>query len=173
MRFGMSRAAVALFLALFTFQISKSFAATGRVECNAVPSKILLRPVKYCIILPPSYDADKLRRFPILYFLHGLGDSEQSFINTGAWNVTQELTERGQIREFLIATPEGDASFYINSRDGKVRYEDFFIQEFVPFIEKRYRAAGHTSACCEDAGESARREVCECSDCSESRDYRD
>jgi S-formylglutathione hydrolase FrmB len=31
-------------------------------------------------------------------------------------------------------------SFYINSRDGKRRYEDFFVQEFMPGVEKRYRA---------------------------------
>jgi S-formylglutathione hydrolase FrmB len=36
-------------------------------------------------------------------------------------------------------TPDGDASFYINSRDGNQRYEDFFLQEFLPLIEKRYR----------------------------------
>jgi len=36
-------------------------------------------------------------------------------------------------------TPAGGASFYINSRDGNQRYEDFLLQEFLPSIEKRYR----------------------------------
>src|SRR5262249_55824816 len=36
---------------------------------------------------------------------------------------------------------DGAASFYINAKDGKNRYEDFLLQEFLPFIEKRYRAA--------------------------------
>jgi len=36
-------------------------------------------------------------------------------------------------------TPSADRSFYVNSRDGKVRYEDFFIREFLPFIESHYR----------------------------------
>jgi S-formylglutathione hydrolase FrmB len=116
-----------------------SFAATGRVECNSLPSKILQRPVSYCIILPPSFDTEKTRRFSVLYFLHGLGDNEQSFIHTGAWNLTEDLLSTGDIKEFLIVTPNGGASFYINSKDGKVRYEDFLLQEFFPFIEKRYR----------------------------------
>jgi S-formylglutathione hydrolase FrmB len=116
-------------------------AATGRVECNSVPSKILSHPVPYCIILPPSFDANPSRHFSVLYFLHGLGDNEQSFIHTGAWNLTEDMRERGEIKEFLIATPGGDASFYINSKDGKVRYEDFLLQEFFPFIETRYRVA--------------------------------
>jgi S-formylglutathione hydrolase FrmB len=128
-------------LALFALA-SLAHGATDRVECNKVPSKILGRSVPYCIVLPPSFDTDKSKQFPILYFLHGLGDNEQTFIHTGAWNLVEDLRERGEIREFLIATPEGDASFYINSRDGKVRYEDFLLQEFFPFVERRYRVAG-------------------------------
>jgi S-formylglutathione hydrolase FrmB len=118
-----------------------SLAATGRVECNTAPSKILNRPVAYCIVLPPSFDADTARRFPILYFLHGLGDNEQFFVHSGAWNITEDMWEKGELSEYLIATPNAGASFYINSRDGKERYEDFLLQEFFPFIERRYRAA--------------------------------
>jgi S-formylglutathione hydrolase FrmB len=118
-----------------------SFAATGRVECNSAPSKILNRPVPYCVVLPPSFDADKRRYFPILYFLHGLGDNEQFFVHSGAWNITEDMWEKQELREFVIATPNADASFYINSRSGKARYEDFLLQEFFPFVEKRFRAA--------------------------------
>jgi S-formylglutathione hydrolase FrmB len=53
----------------------------------------------------------------------------------------EDWRERHELKDFLIATPAGGASFYINSKDGKVRYEDFLLQEFFPFIEKRYRAA--------------------------------
>lgn len=114
-------------------------ASSGRVECNSLPSKILARPVPYCVLLPASFDADKTRRFPILYFFHGLGDNEQTFITTGGWNLVEDLRERSQLKDFLIATPAGGASFYINSRDGKVRYEDFLVREFFPFIERHYR----------------------------------
>lgn len=137
----MNRLRFALLCAAFVVMASTVLAATGRVECNSLPSKILSRPVRYCIVLPPSFDAEQSRQFSVLYFLHGLGDSEQSFIHTGAWNLTEELREKGTIKEFLIATPDGDASFYIDSKDGKMRYEDFLLQEFFPFIEKRYRVA--------------------------------
>lgn len=113
--------------------------ASGRVECNSLPSKILARPVAYCVLLPASFDADKTRRFPILYFFHGLGDNEQTLITTGGWNLVEDLRERGQLKDFLIATPAAGASFYINSRDGQVRYEDFLVQEFFPLIERHYR----------------------------------
>lgn len=134
---------VLLFLAFLSFAITTS-AATGRVECNRLPSRILSHPVRYCIVLPPSFDADKTRQFPILYFLHGLGDNEQFFLHSGAWNLTEDMRARGELKDFLIATPDADATFYINSKDGKERYEDFLLLEFFPFIEKRYRVApGH------------------------------
>jgi len=114
-------------------------AALGRIECNSMPSAILHRSVRYCAILPPSYDSEKTRRFPVLYFLHGLGENEQMMVNSGAWNLIEDLWEQHQLGEFLIVTPAGDTSFYINSRDGHVRYEDFFLHEFLPFIERTYR----------------------------------
>ena len=132
------------FLCLLYFT-PPSIAATGRVECNSLPSKILSRPVAYCVVLPPSFDADKARHFSILYFLHGLGDNEQFFVHSGAWNLTEDMREKGELKDFLIATPDAGASFYINSKDGKERYEDFLLQEFFPYIEKRYRAASGRS----------------------------
>jgi len=116
--------------------------AESRAECRAVSSKILDRPVRYCVLLPPSYDAEAARRYPVLYYLHGLGDNEQSMVNRGGWSLVEQLWEQQQIGEFLIATPDGGRSFYINSRDGQERYEDFLVQEFIPVIERRYRIAG-------------------------------
>ena len=114
--------------------------AAGRAECVSLPSKILARAVPYCVLLPPSYDAEKTRRYPILYLLHGLGDNEQMLVHSGGMNLVEDLWEQHELGEFLIVTPAGGTSFFINSRDGKRRYEDFFLQEFVPGVEKRYRA---------------------------------
>jgi S-formylglutathione hydrolase FrmB len=137
----MSRVPLALALVLsLTFPVLTR-AATGRVECNTLPSKILARSVSYCIVLPASFDTNKAKHFPILYSLHGLGDNEQFFVHSGLWNLVEDMTEKGELKEFLIATPDGRASFYINSKDGKDRYANFLLQEFFPFIEKRYRAA--------------------------------
>jgi S-formylglutathione hydrolase FrmB len=122
--------------------------AQGRIECSTVSSKILKASVRYCAFLPPSYDAAapargapaaSARRYPVVYYLHGLGDSERSLLDSGGWNLVQDLREQNRIGDFLIVTPEGDRTFYINSHDGRVRYSDFFLQEFVPAMEHRYR----------------------------------
>jgi S-formylglutathione hydrolase FrmB len=114
----------------------------GRAECRTVPSKILQRTVRYCVLLPGSYDTNPARKYPVFYYLHGLGDNEQSLVRSGGWEFVEQLQEQGKIGKFLIVTPDGGRSFYVNSRDGKEKYEDFFLQEFIPAIEKRYRVLG-------------------------------
>jgi S-formylglutathione hydrolase FrmB len=128
--------------------------AQSRAECGSMPSRILKRPVGYCALLPPSFDSsapqsgseEKARRFPILYYLHGRGDNEQSLINSGAWTLIEDLRKQGKIGEFVIVTPQGDTGFYVNSADGKIRYSDFFLQEFMPFIEQKYRIENSRNA---------------------------
>ncbi len=110
-----------------------------RGECFSVPSRVLQRAVPYCVVLPPSYDAEKTRRYPILYYLHGLGDNQQMLLRSGGFNLLEDLWDEKRLGEFVIATPAAGSSFYVDSRDLKNRYEDFFVQEFLPYIEHRYR----------------------------------
>jgi S-formylglutathione hydrolase FrmB len=129
--------------------------AQGRVECNALSSRILNSPVRYCVFLPAGYEAlpgqkgnstRVLKHYPVLYYLHGLGDNEQSLVNSGGFQLIQDLREQRKIGDFLIVTPEGGRTFYINSRDGQTRYSDFFLKEFMPFIEHHYRIRARRSA---------------------------
>jgi len=127
-----------LFL-LLLFAIPSS--AQSRVDCNALKSRILRDAVHFCVLLPSGYDASDHHslRYPVLYFLHGLGDDERTLLKSGGWNLIEDLRQQHKIGDFLIVTPEARASFYINSADGKVRYSDFFLREFVPYVEGRYR----------------------------------
>jgi len=117
--------------------------AQGRVDCSTLQSHILKRNVHYCVQVPGSYDqkdaSGQPKKFPVLYYLHGLGDNEQSFSRSGGWTLIEDLRAQGKIGDFLIVAPEGYASFYINSADGSERYSDFFLREFMPYIEKKYR----------------------------------
>ena len=117
--------------------------AQSRIECDALVSRILKNKVHYCVYLPASYDAvaakSAAQHYPVLYFLHGLGDNEKTLFNNGGWTLLDDLRQKHQIEDFLIVAPEGRRSFYINSADGSARYSDFYLQEFIPLIEAKYR----------------------------------
>jgi S-formylglutathione hydrolase FrmB len=111
----------------------------GRVDCGAVKSTYARANVPYCALLPPSYDRQPNKRFPVLYLLHGLGDNHQSIINNGIWNLIEGLQEEKKIGEFVIITPNAGRTFYVNAKNGRVRYEDFLVREFLPAMESRFR----------------------------------
>jgi len=117
--------------------------AQSRIDCSALNSRILKQVVHYCVYLPAGYDAGAnqhpVRRYPVLYFLHGLGDNEQTLFNSGGWTLLDDLRNQRKMGDFLIVAPEARRSFYINSTNGSVRYSDFFLQEFLPYIERGYR----------------------------------
>jgi len=117
--------------------------AQGQIDCSSVDSRILHRPVRYCVQVPSSYGTKDAKnqgaRYPVLYFLHGLGDNEQTLFNTGGWTLIEDLRQQHKIGDFLVVAPEGRSTFYINSADGMERYSDFFLREFMPAMEKKYR----------------------------------
>jgi len=109
------------------------------VEENAIKSTILNKEVPYAIYLPFDYGTSE-RTYPVVYLLHGLGDNHGSWIQYGEVNryADKAITE-GTIPPMIIVMPEGDSSWYINSFADKVHYEDFFVKEFIPAVEKKYR----------------------------------
>jgi S-formylglutathione hydrolase FrmB len=138
-RARMIQFALAVLAFAFAAAAPDSLAAAGRAECRQVNSKVLGYAVPYCAFLPPGYDADPSRRFPVLYFLHGLGENEQVLLESGGWQIIEDAWSQKTLGEFVLVAPAAGRTFYINSRDGKVRYEDFFIKEFLPAIESNYR----------------------------------
>ncbi len=131
-----------LFLLIFLL-LPLAVRAQSRTDCDVINSLILRQPVHYCVLLPSNYDSTgrqrPVRRYPVLYFLHGLGQNEQTLFNNGGWNLIEDLRRQHKIADFLIVAPEGRRSFYINSANNSLRYSDFFLQEFMPFIESRYK----------------------------------
>ncbi|MGA9564162.1 MAG: alpha/beta hydrolase family protein [Candidatus Korobacteraceae bacterium] len=129
----------AIVVCLLLLALAPAVHAQGRAECATVASSILARSVRYCAFLPASFDTDKARRYPVLYYLHGLGDNEQSLLNSAGWDLIEDMRRSGKVGDFVILAPNGGHTFFINSSDGKIRYEDFLTKEFMPQMEKKYR----------------------------------
>jgi S-formylglutathione hydrolase FrmB len=135
----LGRASLIALFAMAAITLATAQPAASRAECSTLESRILARAVPYCVMLPPSYAEQAQRRYPVAYYLHGLGDNEQSLINLGGWSIYDRLMREKKIGEMVVIAPAGFFSFYLNSRDGQLRYEDFFFREFLPAMEKKYR----------------------------------
>lgn len=113
---------------------------TGKVlEERTVKSTVMNRNVRYTIYLPADYETSE-RTYPVVYLLHGYTDDNTGWLQFGEINrLADKAIAEGVIPPMIIVMPNADSSFYINSFDGKEKYEDFFIKEFMPAIEKTYR----------------------------------
>src|SRR6476659_5815627 len=109
------------------------------IESRTVKSAIIGKDVKYSVYLPADY-AIAERSYPVIYLLHGYTDDNTGWLQFGEINrYADKAIAEGIIPPMIIVMPNGDSSFYINSYDGKEKYEDFFIKEFMPAVEKTYR----------------------------------
>lgn len=110
----------------------------GRVEYTRFRSASLGREVPCAISLPPSYDKETARRYPVVIFLHGLFNNEKDWENRGIEAKLQGLRAAGKVGEYIVAIPYGANSFYLNGKDG-TRYEDAVVKDFLPFVDQSYR----------------------------------
>ncbi len=109
-------------------------------ESQVLSSKTLGKDVKYSIYLPPGYEAAN-RKYPVLYLLHGYTDDETGWTQFGeVQSIADKAIGSSEVPAMLIVMPDAGVSFYMNSADGKVSYEDFFIRELIPHVEATYRA---------------------------------
>ncbi len=110
------------------------------LESQSMSSKILNREVEYSIYLPQDYQTSS-RHYPVLYLLHGYTDDETGWTQFGeVKKIADQSMAEVAVADMIIAMPDGGLHWYVNSHDGKTRYEDFFIEEFIPFIESTYKA---------------------------------
>ncbi len=109
------------------------------IEGLTMPSAILNQDVKYSIILPGDYFVSK-KSYPVVYLLHGLGDDESSWLEYGRVSqLADDAVNQKQIVPMIFVMPQGFRNYYVNDYAGKFLYQDMFINELVPFIDKEYR----------------------------------
>ncbi len=130
-----------LILLYITFS-AVMFAQSGKVFDNlSMTSKILNMERKYAIYLPADYESSQ-RSYPVLYLLHGGGDDQTGWVQFGeVLHIADEAVSQGKATPMIIVMPDANTGQrgYYNDVKGTWRYEDFFFEEFMPFVEKKYR----------------------------------
>jgi len=114
----------------------------GNVFDNlTMKSKILNMDRKFAVYLPPDYNTSS-RNYPVLYLLHGGGDDQTGWVQFGeVLHIADKAISEGTATPMIIIMPDANTTRrgYANDAKGEWRYEDFFFDEFMPFVEKTYR----------------------------------
>jgi enterochelin esterase-like enzyme len=135
----MRKALLLLFILSLTSALS---AQMGKVFDNkSMHSNILNMDRKYALYLPPDYETSQ-RSYPVLYLLHGYGDDQTGWVQFGeVMHIADEAINTGKATPMIIVMPDANTGIpgYVNDAKGNWRYEDFFFQEFIPYIEKNNR----------------------------------
>jgi S-formylglutathione hydrolase FrmB len=129
---------------------------TGRVEMHAFESRALAgNPAgdphvrRVPVWLPPSYDRESSRRYPVLFVLTGFSGRGRMLLNDNAWSPALDdrldtLVTRG-CGEMIVVMPDCLTRFggsqYLNST-ATGRYADHLVDELVPWADATFRTLG-------------------------------
>lgn len=126
---------IVLFLAVFIGFAQKGFVK----ESLKMESKLLGYPVEYSVYLPADYETSD-RSYPVVYLLHGYSDDETGWVQFGeAAQIADRGIESGDFPPMIIVMPNGKITWYCNDFKMANPWEDMFVKEFMPAIEKIYR----------------------------------
>ena len=106
---------------------------------KTLDSKFMPNKVGYNVVLPPSYQTDKQRRFPVVYWLHGGGGNECSDLWISRhW---RQWFQQKDVQEVILVFPNGGRSSYWDHRDSKVMMESMIVKELIPHVDANFRTA--------------------------------
>lgn len=160
----LSLVAVVLLLFCCTTFAQRPHTLTGDIRAHpSFHSKILNNDRYVLVYLPPDYETNKKKRYPVIYLHDGqnLFDGATSFIPGQEWRVdetAQRLIAAGKIEPLIIVgvynagkdrineyTPAEDAKYKMGGKADL--YGRMLVEELKPFIDARYRTkrdAEHT-----------------------------
>jgi enterochelin esterase-like enzyme len=106
-------------------------------------SNVLNADKNFSVMLPKSYSKEPDRRYPVVYMLHGAGENDWEWANIAVSMISEAITmitNDGSAAECVVVFPNANEAGhmgYFNQPDWK--YEDYFFNELMPLIDKRYR----------------------------------
>jgi enterochelin esterase-like enzyme len=108
---------------------------TGTIDTGVITTKLLDKPMRYNVYLPPCYSTTQPRRYPVLYLLHGQNYDEGQWLRLGAASALDRLIASGDVSPFIIVMPYD----YSYKQPTEYGFEDTFIQLLIPQIDLTYR----------------------------------
>jgi enterochelin esterase-like enzyme len=131
-----------------TMYFSEQAVPHGTVHIHRYNSDITGTTRGLYVYTPPAYVARSKDKYPVLYLLHGVGDTENGWIEIGKANrIADNLLAAGKMKPMLIVMPLGHASFpgsirsNFMSNQTQGAFEQDLLSNVIPFVEKTYNAS--------------------------------
>lgn len=118
----------------------------GTVHVHWYWSKAVNKHRRVHVYTPPGYDAARSTRYPVLYLLHGAGDTDGEWVSVGRANrILDNLIAAGKAKPMLIVMPDGHAAgpgmnAVLRGQNTKL-FEQDLIGEVIPLVEAGYKTA--------------------------------
>lgn len=120
----------------------------GTVHLHKYHSKSLKVARGLYIYTPPDYEMSKNIHYPVLYLLHGMGDTEDAWTVVGRANViVDNLLARKKAGPLLIVMPYGhtpSAPPDMRSLGNYGAFEKDLIEDVIPYVQARYRVSSNS-----------------------------
>ena len=105
-----------------------------QLQVIEVKSEKMGRSISNLVVLPESYLKDSADHCPVIYLLHGFGDTYM------AWQNHVDLTKYANQYNFILVCPDAQDSWYFDSPiDPSFQFETYITQELRNYIENNYR----------------------------------
>ncbi|MBQ4276571.1 MAG: hypothetical protein II750_00515 [Bacteroidaceae bacterium] len=124
----------------------------GRVEYVSYQSKSLGGVNNAIVYLPPRYDKDINKRYPVFYLLSGTTDTEEVYYKVGRMNyILDNLLAEGKAQEMIIVLPYGNPTKLLPPRQpqggmmggmGMMMRDvvgDDLMGDLMPYVDSHYR----------------------------------
>ena len=129
------------------FDAPREGIARGKVEAVEYDSKSVGIKRTMMVYTPPGLTSDA--KYPVLYLLHGIGDTEKGWQKTGKADVIfDNLLADGRIAPMIVVMPYGRASkepapanpFDGNPFEAYAAFEQDLLGSVIPHVESHYPA---------------------------------
>jgi len=95
------------------------------------------------VYTPPGYDANRSKRYPVLYLQHGAGESERAWTKQGKANlILDNLIAAGKAKPMILVMENGYATSVRDNRAGisiREAFDKLVSQELIWNIDSSYR----------------------------------
>lgn len=119
------------------FALGPAWGQESRVLSGTLESEILSRVMAYRVFLPAASPQGG-ERYPVVYFLDGMHARPDRWFQRGGLAAAERLLAATTAVPFAVVVADAHNSFYINMSGGRGNYEDYFIKEVLPAMQRRY-----------------------------------